>query len=381
MRRSCLLSLGTVVASWLFFVDGLALSDSKISSASLQLLKAAYAGSEAGVLQALRSGADINATATYAYLTSLGHDSRLSSDLSDDTALVLAVKERHVGVVKILLEHGADPSDRGGGVGSSSVLDTAIWWNNLPLVTLLLEHGADPNARDGNYLHLGEAAREGNTKMVQVLIKHGANINAQDGFGETALHKAATGGGLEGVPSSLGFLDKYAKTMRLLLDSGADPHLRDQFDATPLMKSAGLGYKQGVELLIEYGAKVDTTDDKDNSALIAAAAGAGGLSLIKLLLKAGVDVNAANADGNTALHVAADHEEGLPRTIELLLDNGADAHAVNKEGKTARDIAVAEHKNAQYILSRPDIAYFYRDPKGRAKRHGKAVKILQQASE
>ena len=126
---------------------------------------------------------------------------------------------------------------------------------------------------------------------------------------------------------------------------------------------------------------MNTANNDGNTPLLAAAGNGGGLSVIKLLLKANADIDAANEDGNTVLHVAADFKEGLPRTIKLLLAKGADPNAVNKKGKTPLDLALAKLKNAEYVLSRPDIAAFYNDPEGRAKRHARAVKILKSVSE
>lgn len=378
--------LHSLVCSVLFFasVGGFASSDEgseAISTASLQLLKAAYNGSESGVLQALQNGADLNATVSYKYLSSLGYESLTASNIANDTAIVLAVKERHIGIVKILLEQGADPNSESGDTLNDGVLEIAIFWKNVAMVKLLLQHGADPNKKDGLYLLLGSAVRKGSFEIVQALLEHGADISTPNGFGNTALHVAATGGGLDGGPSFLDFLfGKYTKIMRLLLANGADPHVRNKQGATPLLDSAELGFKKGAELLLKHGAKVDAADDDGNTPLIAAAGNGGGLSIIKLLLKAGANVRAANEDGNTVLHAAADFEEGLPRTIKLLLANGADPKAVNKKGETPLDLALAELEDAEHILSRPDIAAFYRDPEGRAKRHEEVVKILKSVS-
>ena len=239
-----------------------------------------------------------------------------------------------------------------------------------------------PNKKNGLYLLLGSAVRKGSLTMAQVLVEHGADINAPNGFDNTALHVAAVGGGLDGVPTFLDFMfGKYTKIMRFLLDNGADPHVKNNSGATPLLESAEMGFKKGVELLLQHDAQVNTADNDGNTPLLAAAGNGGGLSIIKLLLKANADIDAVNEDGNTALHAAADFKEGLPRTIKLLLANGADPNTVNKKGQTPLDLAQAKLEDAEHILSRPDIAAFYNDPKGRAKRHAQVVKILKNVSE
>ena len=201
-------------------VSGFAAKDEEsttLSSASLQLLKAAYEGSENGVLQALQNGAELNATVSYKYLVGLGYESLTASNIANDTAIVLAVKERHIGIVKILLERGADPNSESGDTISDGLLEIAVFWSNVEIAKLLLQHGADPN-KNGSYLLLGSAVRNGSLAMAQVLVERGADINAANDFGDTALHVAAVSGGLDDVPSSLDFLfGKYSKIMRFLL--------------------------------------------------------------------------------------------------------------------------------------------------------------------
>lgn len=233
--------------------DG-SVSDSKdgakdeLSAASLQLLEVAYTGDEIGVLQALANDADIDAKASYKFLKSSEYNGPLSRHAFDDTAIVLAVEEEHVRIVEILLKHGADPSEMAGGVVPDSVLEIAVSFENVKVARLLLKHGADPNEESGGYRVLGTAVRSGNLEMVRVLLEHGGDPNAGNGFGNTALHEAATDGGLDAVPNFLDFLfGRYSKIMRLLLSRGADPNIRSNLGKTPLMKSADFGFTKGVD--------------------------------------------------------------------------------------------------------------------------------------
>ena len=60
---------------------------------------------------------------------------------------------------------------------------------------------------------------------------------------------------------------------------------------------------------------------------------------IRLALDAGVDVNAANATGDTALHTAATTGGGLPAVIRLLVEKGARLDVKNKADRTPLDAA------------------------------------------
>ena len=63
----------------------------------------------------------------------------------------------------------------------------------------------------------------------------------------------------------------------------------------------------------------------------------GPVEVARELLSRGVDVNATNVAGVTALMIAAAHDNSA--MIGLLLQGGADRHAKSAEGETARDIA------------------------------------------
>jgi hypothetical protein len=62
------------------------------------------------------------------------------------------------------------------------------------------------------------------------------------------------------------------------------------------------------------------------------------LDIAQVVLELGGDVNAADASGNTALHLAA--AKSLNRVIELLVAKGAQLNVKNKRGQTP--LAVAE---------------------------------------
>jgi ankyrin repeat protein len=66
------------------------------------------------------------------------------------------------------------------------------------------------------------------------------------------------------------------------------------------------------------------------------------LSIAKLAIELGGDVNQTDRDGNTALHLAA--SKGFNRVIQLLADNGAALNARNRKGQTA--LAAAEAATA-----------------------------------
>ncbi len=94
---------------------------------------------------------------------------------------------RLLGVLKLLLDHGADPDakDR----WDWSLLHYAC--GNVDLTKLLLDRGANPNVRTcGGRTPLHFVADEGNKAATQLLLSRGADVNAKDLDGHTPLSYA-----------------------------------------------------------------------------------------------------------------------------------------------------------------------------------------------
>jgi ankyrin repeat protein/beta-lactamase regulating signal transducer with metallopeptidase domain len=92
---------------------------------------------------------------------------------------------RLLGVLKVLLDHGADPD--GKDRWDWTLLHYAC--EEYDLAKLLLDKGANPNAVENERglrpLHL--AAYKGRTAAVELLLSRGADVNAKDFYGRTAL--------------------------------------------------------------------------------------------------------------------------------------------------------------------------------------------------
>lgn len=133
------------------------------------------------------------------------------------------------------------------------------------------------------------------------------------------------------------FSDDYT-AVRKGISMGADLNARWR-GMTPLYNACRSGWGDVVELMIKKGADVDAESYGETPLLKVAGRKVNDVNLARILLNNDADVNAKNADGNTALYLAILNKNSA--MIKLLLDNGADMYIKNKRGDTP----------ARYILS------------------------------
>ena len=123
-----------------------------------------------------------------------------------------------------------------------------------------------------------------------------------------------------------------------LIKNGADVNALDENGATPLSKACRWNYVGIVKILLANGATVDAPRSKTGrTPLMVANAYLSGITVTKLLVEHGANVNASADDGTTVLMFAAKYSKS--DNVEYLLAHGADATAVDSKGRNALEYA------------------------------------------
>ncbi|KAK1468711.1 hypothetical protein CMEL01_00478 [Colletotrichum melonis] len=156
------------------------------------------------------------------------------------TALQAASLSGHEDVVEILLDKGADPNMRGGYLATP--LQAAALKGHRDIVAVLLERGADCNVQGGKYwTALQAASYRGHDAVVNILIGKGADLNTQGGQFGTALAAAST--------------YDHKTIVQLLIKKGADVNAPASAPRKTALEAAALNsHEEIVGILLNEGA-------------------------------------------------------------------------------------------------------------------------------
>jgi ankyrin repeat protein len=242
-----------------------------------------------------------------------------------------------------------DPAVVGGrGPGGATPLMYAVLYGDARSVRAVLEANADPNARnDAGATALMWAAGEPGTDKLRLLLDQGADPNLRSHDNRTALVAAAE------HPDALA-------AVKLLLARGASPTVKNA--DSPLGPALSSGNEPVVRLLLRAGADLDAagpealpfaikakcagcTDlligaarpgalDRAITALLPPLGGGDGVSL---LLARGASPATTDKDGRTLLMLAA--SAGSTTAARALLARGLDVQARSPRGETALSLA------------------------------------------
>ncbi|KAL1264342.1 hypothetical protein QQF64_004697 [Cirrhinus molitorella] len=204
-----------------------------------------------------------------------------------------------------------------------SALHHAALTGTTDLLSLLLEAQATVDIKDSNGMRpLHYAAWQGKADSVLMLLRAGASVNGASQDGQIPLHLAAQYG--------------HYEVSEMLLQHQSNPCTVNKAKKTPLDLACEFGRLKVTQLLLSSNMVVALLEGngRDNTPLHLAARN-GHKDIIRLLLKAGIDINRTTKSG-TALHEAALY--GKTEVVKLLLDAGIDVNIRNTYTQSALDI-------------------------------------------
>nr|WP_237165334.1 ankyrin repeat domain-containing protein [Pandoraea vervacti] len=168
------------------------------ATSNTALVKAVVFDDTKAVQQALKAGVDPNAT-----------------DEKGDPLLVIAMREKSVGVAKLLIEDKRTDLEATNRAGENAMMIASLQ-GLTPMVKLLIDKDAEVNKKGWAPLHY--AATNGHDDIVKMLLDASAYVDAESPNGTTPLMMAARGG--------------HITTCKVLLDGGADVRLKNQLKMT-----------------------------------------------------------------------------------------------------------------------------------------------------
>lgn len=221
--------------------------------------------------------------------------------------------------------------------------------NQAEVLTYLLDNGADANAQnaDGdNALMLAAAGRD--AEVLKILLSNTKNINAVNAKGVSALCNAVAGSSVESIgllldkKANIYVVDKAGNNLAYYLMQSYRPAggrgERGGFggsDAASTISQLEI-FTEKMDLLRSKGLQL-TQPQKDGSTLLHYAVTKGDLNFVKTIhAVGGMDVNAQNSDGQTALHRAAITAQN-DQVLKYLISVGADKNIKTSFDESAYD--------------------------------------------
>ena len=374
-------------------------AEAKLPEGQTLLMHAARAGSVASLKALIAAGSSLNARETR----------------TGTTAVIWAATSNRGDAVRVLAEAGADlnvlskvtsyPHTQNGVLlsgleeGYSYVGQTVLprgGWSaamyaaredGVDAARALAESGANLDLTDPEgTTALIVAIINGHYDVAAVLVEKGANPNIADIKGMTPLYAAVdmhTIGDTFGRPyPPKDVIDGSLDAARMLITSGANvntrlkaPILKRVYDAgdnrlgegaTPFMRAARKCDVEMMRLLLDAKADVTLAQKSGNTPLMLCAGAVSGgnsedtpervsadeaLAAIRLALDSGVDVNAQNGTGDSALHTAVTAGGGQPAIIRLLVERGARLDLKNKADRTPLEAATRARQPNEKVVA------------------------------
>jgi ankyrin repeat protein len=237
--------------------------------------------------------------------------------------LLLACGQGQIECVSILLNQGATFTNEDG-PSNLTPLIYASWFGHDDIVQLLLNRGADVNQTTTHSVFaLGMASQHLQPHVVELLLRHGANVDQRSAFlGWTALMSTVC----------LGCTDQPGGD-----DDERSDDQRKEEDVPKILSIVKMLLEAGADINARGPSSFGLNDNEGDTALNLCAAGDDKIEVVELLISSGALLDTQRtSDGRNALLAAAEYN--AIGVVELLLRAGADTTVRDCNGRNYIDL-------------------------------------------
>jgi ankyrin repeat protein len=214
------------------------------------------------------------------------------------TPLVVAAEHGQLGVVKLLVQRGANITATAFW-GRTAVHYAALAGHGEVVAFLLEQMGQAANRDDGDATLLMLACENGHVGVVRMLVTHtGAKgLEDRDLDGRTALRYAAAGG--------------HGEVVAFLLEKGAQASTRDDDNVTPLTMACINGHLDVVRMLVQHTGEEGRDDrvETDSWTPLHHATAWGREEVVRFLLMSKADPSITDYEGRTPFDLLQERED------------------------------------------------------------------------
>lgn len=332
--------------------------------------------------------------AVYDALIKAGANPKVKGENGTNLIMEAIANDDDLKVTEYFISKGLSLSEKD--ANGRTVADYAAKLGNLSIIDKLIAKGVKPTDQALFFATQGSRTKENGVEVFQVLItKYKLNPKALNPDGQTLLHALSRRGNSETINFILSkgvdtkIADKERNTALMVAAGGKNTDLINTFlskannvnainknGESALTKAVASGTSQIVSLLLEKGAKANIVDKDGNNlayywfnsfkpndesftkkqalltnakvdfkatqskgaTLLHIAVDKGNVNLVKKAIELGVNINAQDEDGNTALHKAAliAKDDAILKT---LVAAGAKKDIKTEFDETAYDLA------------------------------------------